>query len=52
LITGGDIKAVKIGSQWRVPEQSLMEFIESGMNAPVPTGKKEREPDQFKLPLD
>ncbi|WP_272698764.1 helix-turn-helix domain-containing protein [Desulfovibrio sp. Fe33] len=52
LITSGAIRAVKIGSQWRVPEPALMEFLESGMNASVSTGKKKTEPDQFKLPLD
>ncbi|WP_319582743.1 helix-turn-helix domain-containing protein [uncultured Pseudodesulfovibrio sp.] len=52
LITKGDIKAIKIGSQWRVPEKALMEFLESGMQASVSTAKKKAEPDQFKLPLD
>jgi excisionase family DNA binding protein len=52
LITNGSIKAIKIGSQWRVPEQALMEFLESGMKASEPKGKKKAGPDQFKLPLD
>lgn len=52
LITGGSIKAIKIGSQWRVPEAALMEFIESGWKAAATGGKKEAKPDQFKLPLD
>ncbi|EGB15468.1 DNA binding domain protein, excisionase family [Pseudodesulfovibrio mercurii] len=52
LITSGDIKAIKIGSQWRVPEQALMEFLESGMKAAAPSGKRKTAPDQFKLPLD
>ncbi|BCS89016.1 helix-turn-helix domain-containing protein [Pseudodesulfovibrio sediminis] len=52
LITGGSIKAIKIGSQWRVPEAALMEFIESGWKASVSEGKKETKPDQFKLPFD
>jgi len=52
LITGGSIKAIKIGSQWRVAESALMEFIESGWKDSASTGKKKAEPDQFKLPLD
>jgi len=52
LITGGSIKAIKIGSQWRVPEAALMEFIESGWKAAATGTKKEAKPDQFKLPLD
>jgi excisionase family DNA binding protein len=52
LITNGSIRAIKIGSQWRVPEQALMDFLESGMNTSAPSGKRKAEPDQFKLPLD
>lgn len=52
LITAGGIKAIKIGSQWRIPESALMEFIESGWKDSASTGKKKAEPDQFKLPLD
>lgn len=52
LITDGSIKAIKIGSQWRVTEAALMEFLESGTQAPAPKGKKDAGPDQLKLPLD
>ena len=54
LITGGSIKAVKIGSQWRVPESALMEFLESGFQAAEQSKGKEdsRTSDQFKLPLE
>ena len=52
LITGGSLKAIKIGSQWRVPENVLIKFIESGWKDSASTGKKKAEPDQFKLPLD
>jgi len=52
LITGGSIQAIKIGSQWRVPESALMDFIESGWKDSASSGKKKAEPDQFKLPLD
>lgn len=52
LITGGAIKAIKIGSQWRVPEQALMEFIETGWKASVSRDKERSEPDQYKLPYD
>ena len=53
LITGGTIRAVKIGSQWRVPEKALTEFIEQGLNEPVAAPAKKRSgSDQYKLPLD
>ena len=52
LITGGTIKAIKIGSQWRVPEEALLEFIESGLKASASSGKKKTGPDQYKLPLE
>lgn len=53
LITGGSIRAIKIGSQWRVPESALMEFLESGFQAAESRGKKDdSKPDQYKLPLD
>lgn len=52
LITGGSIKAIKIGSQWRVPERALMEFIEEGWKESASSGKKKSGPEQFKLPLD
>lgn len=52
LITGGSIKAIKIGSQWRVPENALMEYLESGLKAAASKNKKDAKPDQFKLPLD
>ncbi|NDV19984.1 helix-turn-helix domain-containing protein [Pseudodesulfovibrio sp. JC047] len=52
LITRGSIKAIKIGSQWRVPEKDLIEFIESGWKVAASKAKKGRKPDQFKLPLD
>lgn len=52
LITGGSIGAIKIGSQWRVPEAALMEFLEKGWQESASGGKKKPEPDQYKLPLD
>ncbi len=52
LITGGSIKAIKIGSQWRVPESSLMDFINSGWQEPASQDKKETGPKQYKLPLE
>ncbi|MEF2229400.1 MAG: helix-turn-helix domain-containing protein [Pseudodesulfovibrio sp.] len=52
LITGGSIRAIKIGSQWRVPESLLMEFIEKGLNEPVPAPARKAVSDQYKLPLD
>ena len=52
LITGGSIRAIKIGSQWRVPEQALMEFIETGWQASATQAKQRSEPDQYELPYD
>lgn len=53
LITKGDIKAIKIGSQWRVPEAALMEFIESGWKAAAKRhAKPGKGPQQLRLPLD
>jgi len=52
LITGGSIKAIKIGSQWRVPKNALMEFINSGWQDSASQGKKKPESQQYKLPLE
>jgi len=53
LIIGGSIKAIKIGSQWRVRESALMDFLESGHQAAESPGKQDAsKPDQYKLPLD
>jgi excisionase family DNA binding protein len=60
LITGGSIKAIKIGSQWRVTESALMEFINGGWRDSAPSGRSARAdddatgtgPEQLKLPLD
>jgi len=52
LITGGSIKAIKIGSQWRVRESALMEFLEQGWKEAASQDKKKPDPDQYKLPLD
>lgn len=52
LVTEGTIRAVKIGSQWRVPESALVEFIESGLKV-ADEQRRRREPvqKQHKLPL-
>ena len=52
LITGGSVKAIKIGSQWRVPESALMDFIHSGWHESASGGKKDSDSKQYKLPLD
>ncbi|MGE4506949.1 MAG: helix-turn-helix domain-containing protein [Desulfovibrionaceae bacterium] len=52
LITKGDIRAIRIGSQWRVPEEALLEFIESGWKAAARAEKPATGPRQLKLPLD
>lgn len=53
LVTAGSIKAIKIGSQWRVPEASLLEFIEHGWKEVQASRKQEPDgPKQLKLPLE
>ncbi len=53
LVTEGQIRSIRIGSQWRVPESALAEFIEKGLSAvPASKPKKAGGPRQFKLPLD
>ncbi|MES9997322.1 helix-turn-helix domain-containing protein [Desulfovibrio aminophilus] len=50
LVTEGSIRAVKIGSQWRVSEAALLEFIEKGTPIERPA-KAEPVQKQYKLPL-
>jgi len=61
LIIDGRIQAIKIGSQWRVPEPALMEFINGGWRESAEarasrqdqaSGKAKPGPEQLKLPLD
>jgi excisionase family DNA binding protein len=53
LITEGALGAIKIGSQWRVPESALMEFIETGWRTSMESKKRDSKgPEQLKLPLD
>jgi|GEM_PF-650399 excisionase family DNA binding protein len=53
LITRGDIPAIKIGTQWRVLEQALLEFIASGWKEAAAERSKPRSgPRQLPLPLD
>jgi len=52
LITGGSIKAIKIGSQWRVPESAFLEFINSGWQEPASEDKEKQGTKQYKLPLE
>lgn len=52
LIQEGRIRGIKVGSQWRVPESSLLEYIESGLTAPRKKGKEAKKgPEQLKLPI-
>ncbi|MUM77624.1 helix-turn-helix domain-containing protein [Pseudodesulfovibrio sp. F-1] len=59
LIIDGRIKAIKIGSQWRVTEPALMEFINGGWRESAESSRQEQArdkgtsgPEQLKLPLD
>ncbi len=52
LIQEGKIRGIKVGSQWRVPESSLLEYIESGLQAPRSKAKDEKKDSkQLKLPI-
>lgn len=54
LVTGGKIGAIRIGNQWRVPEESLTAFIEEGWKDSVPQKRRKPPsgPQQLKLPID
>ncbi|SMF25504.1 helix-turn-helix domain-containing protein [Desulfovibrio gilichinskyi] len=52
LIQEGKIRGIKVGSQWRVPESSLLEYIESALQAPRSKEKDEKTGSkQLKLPI-
>ena len=43
-VQAGDIKAYKIGKEWRIPEQSVFEWLESNVNSQrAAVGKQKRE---------
>ncbi|MFH1914513.1 MAG: helix-turn-helix domain-containing protein [Pseudomonadota bacterium] len=61
LIIDGRIKGIKIGSQWRVAESALMEFLNGGWRESAKSGSSgdvrsndtaKTGPEQLKLPLD
>ncbi len=53
LIQEGRIRGIKVGSQWRVPESSLLEYIENGLTVPKKkkSGDDKKGPEQLKLPI-
>ncbi len=52
LIQEGKIRGIKVGSQWRVPESSLLEYIETGLQAPCKKSKDDdKSSEQLKLPI-
>ncbi|MFW5500654.1 MULTISPECIES: helix-turn-helix domain-containing protein [unclassified Maridesulfovibrio] len=52
LVQEGKIRGIKVGSQWRVPESSLLEYIESGLQAAPKKGKDDKKgSEQLKLPI-
>ncbi len=52
LIQEGKIRGIKVGSQWRVPESSLLEYIESGLQSTPSKEKDEKTVSkQLKLPI-
>lgn len=53
LILDGHLRAIKIGSQWRVPESALHEFIDKGWRMTAQKrNKPEKGPRQLTLPID
>lgn len=52
LVKEGKIKGIKVGSQWRIPEQALLEYIDSGWQEFVrkKEDKEKNGPQQLKLP--
>ncbi|NDV26152.1 helix-turn-helix domain-containing protein [Desulfovibrio sp. JC010] len=52
LVQEGKIRGIKVGSQWRVPESSLLEYIESGLQTAPKKEKGDKDgPEQLKLPI-
>lgn len=53
LITGGSIEGIKIGKQWRVKEQTLLDYLEGGWKDNLQQKKRvPRGPKQLMLPLE
>gem|GEM_PF-635870 len=53
MVTSGELKAIKIGKQWRVPQSALLEFIEDGWKEVQKSKKRMHSgPKQLKLPLE
>ncbi|MFW5837114.1 MAG: helix-turn-helix domain-containing protein [Desulfovibrionaceae bacterium] len=52
LIRDADLRAIKVGSQWRIAESALFEFFDKGGQALRARLKREKGPRQLKLPLD
>lgn len=51
LVKEGKIKGIKVGSQWRIPESALLEYIDSGWKEGLEKKKGKDGPEQLKLPL-
>jgi excisionase family DNA binding protein len=51
LVKDGQIAAIRVGSQWRVPETALHEYVATGWRRwkPQPSRAKAR---QYSLPMD
>lgn len=41
-VQAGEIKAYKIGKEWRIPEQSVFNWLESHANTQAPPARKEK----------
>ncbi|MCP4750826.1 MAG: DUF2087 domain-containing protein, partial [Proteobacteria bacterium] len=41
-VQAGDIKAYKIGKEWRIPEQSVFAWLESHVNSPSRQERREK----------
>ena len=50
-IQAGEIRAYKIGKEWRIPEPSVFEWLEANANATEPGARKPK-PHRTKKPTD
>jgi excisionase family DNA binding protein len=52
LVRDGKLGAIRVGSQWRVPEQAFAEFVEQGLREPGGVRKRAKPGDrQLLLPF-
>ncbi|OIN98937.1 MAG: hypothetical protein AUJ49_12090 [Desulfovibrionaceae bacterium CG1_02_65_16] len=54
LVKDGHVAAIRVGTQWRVTEEALHDYVAKGWRhwKPEPARARTRQPRQCKLPLD